>query len=123
MMQIPLEAVASQTLQTVVGGQSVSLAIYTKVGYDFTDSTLSTPNTNLYMDVSYNGITLTTAQICLNEKRILINRQYLGFVGDFMFIDSQGDLDPVYTGLAGTDGGRYWLLYLEAADLAALAAA
>jgi len=118
MIQIPLEAVASQTLQTVVGGQSVSLAIYTKVGYDYTDPTLQTPNTNLYMDVSYNGITLTTAQICLNKKRILINRQYLGFVGDFMFIDSQGSLDPAYTGLAGTDGGRFWLLYLEAADLA-----
>lgn len=119
MMQIPLEAVASQTLQTVVGGQAVSLAIYTKVGYDFTDATLNTPNTNLYMDVSYNGTVLTTAAICLNKKRILVNRQYLGFVGDFIFIDKQGNLDPEYTGLADTNGGRYWLLYLEASDLAA----
>lgn len=119
MQQIPLEAVPSQTLNIVLGGQSCALSVYTLNGYDYTDSTLSTPKANLYVDFSYNGVTVTTTAICLNLKRLLINRQYLGFSGDLMFIDTQGGDDPQYDGLANEQGGRWVLAYLEAADLAA----
>lgn len=119
MQQIPLEAVPSQTLNIVLGGQSCALSVYTLNGYDYTDSTLSTPKANLYVDFSYNGVTVTTTAICLNLKRLLINRQYLGFSGDLMFIDTQGSDDPQYDGLANEQGGRWVLVYLEAADLAA----
>lgn len=113
MLTVPLSAVPSQTLQIVLGGQNVQMAVYTKDGYDFTDPTLETPNTNIYVDLAYNNIVLTTTQIALDEKRLLLNRQYLGFIGDFMFIDTQGFDDPQYAGL----GARWLLLYLEAADL------
>jgi hypothetical protein len=116
MQAIPLNAVPSQTLQITLGGQSCALSFYTKTGYDLTDPTLSTTAAQLYADISYNGVTLTTTAVCLNEKRLLINRQYLGFVGDFMFVDTQGTSDPQYAGL----GSRYVLLYLEASDLAAV---
>jgi|SRR5579863_165694 len=110
---VPLSPVPSQTLQVVLDGQNCAISVYTKQGYDYTDPTLGTPNTNLYFDLSYNGITVTTTEICLNLKRLLVNRQYLGFSGDFMFVDTQGDLDPQYVGL----GGRYVLLYIEAAEV------
>lgn len=113
MQVIPLSAVPSQTLQFTADGQACQMSVYTLTGYDYSDPTLSTPNTNLYMDFSYNGVDVTDTAICLNEKRLLVNRQYLGFSGDFMFIDTQGDADPAYTGL----GTRWLLIYLEANDL------
>lgn len=118
MLLVPLSAVPSQTLQIVLGGQNCALSIYVKDGYDYSDPTLETPSTNLYFDLNYtdvngNIIQVTNTAICLNEKRLLINRQYLGFVGDFMFIDTQGSDDPQYTGL----GARWEFVYIEAGDL------
>jgi len=113
MQEIPLSAVPAQTFQIVLAGQSCALKIYTLTGYDFSDPTLSVPNTNIYMDLTANGEVITATQICLNERRLLLNRQYLGFIGDLMFIDTQGSDDPQYTGL----GTRWQLIYLEAADL------
>jgi hypothetical protein len=114
MQAVPLNPEPSQTLQVVLDGQNCNISVYTKTGYDYSDPTLATPNTNLYFDLAFNGVDVTTTAICLNEKRLLVNRQYLGFSGDFMFVDTQGSNDPQYTGL----GSRYVLLYLEAADLA-----
>lgn len=114
MLRIPVSAVPSQNFQVVLAGQNCAISLYTMDGYDYTDPTLNTPNKNLYFDLSYNGIDVTNAQICLNQKRLLINRQYLGFVGDFMFVDTQGTTDPQYAGL----NTRYVMIYLEASDLA-----
>lgn len=114
MKVVPLAALPSQTLQIVLGGQNCALSIYTGDGYDYNDPTLQTTNTNIYLDLSYNGgIAVTSTAICLDQKRLLINRQYLGFVGDFMFVDTQGNSDPQFAGL----GDRWVLLYLEATDL------
>jgi len=113
MMLIPLSPVASQTLQFVAAGQNCQMSVYTKDGYDYNDATLSTPKEYIAIDFAYNGIQVTNTQNCLNRKRLLINRQYLGFVGDFMFVDTQGTDDPQYTGL----GSRWVLVYLEASDL------
>lgn len=119
MQGIPgIGAVPAQTFQVVLNGQNCSFSLYTRTGYDFTDITLSTTNTNLYMDLSVNGVPITTGVICLNQKRLLVNRQYLGFVGDLMFIDMQGTEDPQYSGL----GSRWQFVYVEAADLAAAGA-
>lgn len=113
MKLIPLTAVASQTLQFVVGGQNCQMSVYSKDGYDCSDITLRTPKTYIAIDFAYNGIQVTNTQNCLNRKRLLINRQYLGFFGDFMFVDTQGNSDPQYTGL----GSRWVLVYLELSDL------
>lgn len=117
MQAIPgIGAVPAQTFQTVLSGQNCSFSLYTRTGYDFNDLTLNTVNTNLYMDLTVNGVSITTGAICLNEKRLLINRQYFGFIGDLMFVDTQGTEDPQYAGL----GTRWQLVYVEAADLAAI---
>lgn len=120
MMQIiPLTPQPSQTGQVLLAGQQCQFAVYTKTGYEYSDTPgFTVPNTNLYFDLIVNGVPITNTAICLDSKRLLINRQYLGVVGDFVFIDTQGDDDPQYQGL----GSRFLLIYLEADDLAELAA-
>jgi hypothetical protein len=118
MQAIPLQAVPSQTLQFVVAGQNCQMSVYSLDGYDYTDPTLQTPLRWIAMDFAYNGIQVTNTQNCLNYARILRNRQYLGFVGDFMFVDTQAPqgtsgVDPKWEGL----NTRWVLLYLEATDL------
>lgn len=107
----------NQTLQIVLGGQNCSIELRTLDGYATTDTvSLDVPQPYLAFSLSVSGVSITTTQNCLNQKRLLLNRQYLGFVGDFMFIDTQGQDDPQYTGL----GTRWQLIYIEAADLEAI---
>lgn len=104
--EVPLNAVPSQTVQIVLGGQNCQIAVYQK-------------STGLYFDLTANGVTICTATLCRNLQRLLDDRQYFGFVGDFSFFDTQNPTvdagtDPDYTGL----GDRFQLIYLEPADLA-----
>lgn len=101
MQQIPLKAVANQTLLTPVGSQNCRVNIYQK-------------NTGLFMDVLVDETPIVLGVICQDLNRI-VRDLYLGFVGDFMFLDTQGSDDPVYTGL----GARWLLFYIEAGDLPA----
>ena len=45
----------------------------------------------------------------------IVRDLYLGFVGDFIWFDTQGSSDPIYMGL----GSRFILVYLAPADLPA----
>lgn len=65
------------------------------------------------MDVYVNNQPIILGVLCENLNRI-VRSVYLGFVGDFVFDDTQGFTDPVFSGL----GARYQLLYLETQDLA-----
>jgi hypothetical protein len=98
MNAIPLDAVPNQTLQVVLASQSVQINLYQTPG-------------GLFMDVLVNNAPIKYGQICENLNRI-IRTAYLGFVGDFIFQDTQGSNDPDYTGL----GSRYVLYYLSAAE-------
>ena len=51
--------------------------------------------------------------LCQNLNRI-VRSLYLGFSGDFIWLDTQGTTDPIFTGL----GSRYILVYLDESDLA-----
>lgn len=92
--RIPLAAVPSQTLTVVLSGQSCEIV-------------LTTLSTGFYFSLTADGRVITVNTICRNVARLLLDRQYLGFVGDFMFRDLQGDTDPVFAGL----GTRYVLVY------------
>jgi hypothetical protein len=48
--------------------------------------------------------------LCENFTRI-VRDSYLGFSGDFIFLDMQGTENPAYTGLGGATA-RFQLLYL-----------
>ena len=99
MLNIPLQAVPSQVLTASLGGQSVQLEIFQK-------------QTGLYMNVLVNNAAIITGVLCENINRI-VRSLYLGFIGDFVFVDNQGNADPYYSGL----GGRFSLIYLEQSDL------
>ena len=102
MQIIPLSAVPSQSFGITLDGQNCNISVYQRT-------------TGLYFDMTFNNAPFTTCVRCLNFARLCADRQYLGFAGDFMFIDLQGDEDPTYAGLAD----RFVFVYLEAADLAA----
>lgn len=108
MQIIPLESVPSQQFSIGLNGQNCLLSVYQK-------------STGLYFDVSLNGAPIALAVRCLNCARLLADRQYAGLIGDFMFVDTTAQTeplageDPVYTGL----GAQFDLWYLEASDVAA----
>lgn len=99
MLIVPLKSLKSQTVQVTLGNQNVQLKVYQKFF-------------GLFMDVSANGSLIIAGVKCLNLNKI-VRDLYLGFVGDFMFIDNEGSSDPDYTGL----GSRFSLAYLELSDL------
>lgn len=104
MQVIPLQAVPSQLLQVVLGGQNCQLSIYQK------------PQ-GLFVDLSSNGVTISLAVIA-QDVNPLNPIAYTGFIGNLIFTDTQGNSDPVYTGL----GARFQLVYLTADEYAQLQA-
>lgn len=113
MQVVPLTAVPSQLVTAVLNGQSVTLSIY-QLGFP--------PVAELYVDVQSNGSPIVNCRKARafsgssNEAApfLLLDAGYQGFEGDFLFIDTQGDEDPQYSGL----GARWQLLYYAPADLA-----
>ncbi len=116
MKQIPLAALPSQTLTVVLAGQTCQIAVYQKQPIVDSNGVAA----GLFFDLTSNGTSITRAVKCLDRARLLLDRTYLGFVGDFMLLDTEGSgppnftgSPPAYTGL----GSRFVLLYLEASDL------
>jgi len=96
---IPLSAVPNQTITALLGNQNCRINVQQKFF-------------GLYLDLAVGNTTIVLGVICQNDN-LLVRYQYLGFVGDLLFIDTQGTNDPTFDGL----GSRYQLVYLEAADL------
>ena len=105
MILIPLQAVPSQQLNILLGGQTCTIAVYQK-------------GNSMFMDLTANGISIQACKICQNQVR-LVRAPYLGFIGDLVFFDTQGSNDPQYTGF-GNSNPRYVLVYLSASEVAAL---
>jgi hypothetical protein len=115
MQLIPLTAVPAQSVQAVLNSQSVSIAIY-QLGFP--------PMADLYADIQSNGTPIINCRKCrafsgaATEAApfMLLDSQYWGFQGDLLFLDTEGDEDPQYSGL----GSRWQLVYYTPDDLAAL---
>lgn len=103
MLIIPTQAIPAQTFGVTLAGQNCVISLYQK-----------TPG--MFIDVTLSGTPILTGIICRSRVR-LVRQAYLGFTGDLAFLDTQGQSDPVYTGL----GARWLLAYLETADLALIA--
>lgn len=97
MQIVPLQPIPSQTLQVQLNGQACTLNIFQ---YAF----------GLFMSVYVGNNLIIASVICENFVRI-VRDAYLGFSGDFVFLDMQGTEDPAYTGLGGSSA-RFQLLYL-----------
>lgn len=103
MLVIPIEAVPRQTLQVQLADQPFTLTIY-QVAY------------GMFVDVYLADALVIGGVICENLNRI-VRSAYLGVLGDFIFVDTAGADDPIYTGL----GERFQLCYLTQAEVAARA--
>lgn len=99
MQIVPTQPIPNQTLQVNLGGQACILNIYQQAY-------------GLYVDVYVGSTLIIAGVIALNANRI-VRSLYLGFLGDFVFFDTQDANDPEFSGL----GTRYSLVYLEQADL------
>lgn len=104
MQIVPLSSVPNQTVNITLSNQSCQINLYQK-------------STGLYFDLIVNGAPNPTVcgVICQNANR-LVRYGYLGFIGDFCFLDTQNlvtPADPVYTGL----GSRFDLAYLLPSDI------
>lgn len=112
MQQLDIQPVPNQQMSAVLGGQQVNLKVYalpqraqTGAGAgDFLPAAL-------FMDVSVSNTPICSCIPAMNLNKIV--RGQGGFIGDFVFQDTQGSNDPTYDGL----GSRYLLQYLEAADV------
>jgi hypothetical protein len=96
---VPLLAVPNQTLAVPLANQNCRLNVYQK-------------GSGLFIDVLVDDEPIILGVICQNANRV-VRDLYLGFAGDFAFLDTQGVTDPVYSGL----GDRYQLIYIEAGEL------
>lgn len=101
MQIIPLQAVPNQTLTVLLGGQNCRINVYQKFY-------------GLYLDLAIGNTAKLIGVICERGNRI-VRYAYLGFIGDLVFFDTEGETEPNFEGL----GSRYQLVYLEAADLVA----
>jgi len=101
MLVVPLQPVASQTLQCQLGGQACTIEVAQNAFGLFT---------TLFV-----GSSLIISNVLSQNLNRIVRSLYLGFVGDLAFVDTEGTDDPSYTGL----GSRWQLLYLAPTDLPA----
>ncbi len=99
MQTVPLQPTPSQTLSVTLGGQFCEIAVHQNFY-------------GMIIDVSVDGALIIGGVLAENLNRI-VRDVYLGFIGDFVFYDTQGHDDPYWDGL----GSRFVLLYLSEADL------
>jgi hypothetical protein len=125
MLQIPLSAVPSQTLNIVLDGQSCQIAVYQKQPIVDEYGVAA----GLFFDLIANNTPIINTARCLDRTPILQDKLYLsqpiGLTGEFMFLDTTtanagpptfAGLPPYYTGL----NAQFVLLYLTGADLDAV---
>jgi hypothetical protein len=103
MLRIPLQAVPNQTLNVTLDRQAAQIA-------------LRQNGDHLYFDLQLGERYITRTRICRDRQRLLLNTDYKGFVGDFIFIDTQRSIqeaqNPFFTGL----GDRFALIYLQVGE-------
>lgn len=99
MLVIPLSATPSQTLTALLASQQCKINVYEKT-------------TGVFIDLYVNDAPIMTGVIC-RDRVLLVREDYLGFVGDLAFYDTQGTSDPTNSGF----GSRYLLVYLAESDL------
>lgn len=100
MQLIALQSSKSQRVDVTLNGQNCQIKLHQR-------------STGFYMDLYVNNNPLAQGVLCLNCN-YLIRYAYLGFSGDLVFVDTQGDVDPVWDGI----GGRFKLFYLTADEIA-----
>jgi hypothetical protein len=104
MLVVPLQALPNITLQCQLNEQACTISIQQYPA-------------GLFLTLYVGGNLIIASVLCENLVKI-VRDTYLGFVGDLVFVDTQGTGDPVYTGL----GTRYQLVYLTPSEVKTLEA-
>lgn len=91
---IPLIAEPSQRLSVTLGGQRCVILIRQL-------------STGVYFDLAVAGTPVVNGMVC-RDRVGLVRYDYRGFMGQIVFIDTQGVSDPTYDGF----GTRYHLIYI-----------
>lgn len=102
MQTVPLQPIPSQLTKVVLGGQNVQIFIYQK-------------DQGVFVDINSDGVDVVVGVIA-RDAVPLVCREYAGFIGNLLFVDTQGSSDPSYGGL----GSRFSLVYLTADEYALL---
>lgn len=100
MLIVPTAALPNQTFLINLANQNARLNIYQRFW-------------GLFMDVLVDESRIIGGVLCHNLD-LIVRDPYLGFQGDFVWLDNAGTDDPIYTGL----GDRFSLCYLTVADVA-----
>ena len=100
MQQIPLQPIPSQSTKVVLGGQNCQLLVYQK------------PQ-GVFVDINADGVDIVVGVIA-RDAVPPVCRDYMDFIGNLLYIDTQGNTDPSYDGL----GSRFNLVYLTAEEYA-----
>ncbi len=95
-LTIPTQPVPAQTMLTILDNQNVRLTIVQK------------PQ-GVFVDITSDGVDIMLAALA-QQVGPLVSRPYTGFRGNLMFVDTQGNADPLYIGM----GTRWQLIYLGA---------
>jgi hypothetical protein len=100
MQVIPLQPIPNQVVNVVLGNQNCTIVLFQR-------------DEGLFCNLYVGSALVIGGVACQNINRI-VRDAYLGFVGDLIFEDLQGDSDPDYTGL----GSRWMICYITPADTA-----
>lgn len=98
MQSIPLQPVPAQLTKVVLSGQNCQISVYEK-------------SQGLFVDLNADGVDIVTGIIARDAVPIVC-REYAGFLGNLIFIDTQGSSDPRSSGF----GDRFDLIYITAAE-------
>jgi hypothetical protein len=104
-LTIPTTDVASQTIFTQLNNQNCQLNLYQK-------------RTGFFLDLYLAPTQLVIGGVLCRNQCFLILNSYLGFIGEFMWADTQGNMDPTVGWGIGT---RFTLNYLLPSDIPATA--
>ncbi|EPS9340814.1 phage baseplate plug family protein [Escherichia coli] len=89
----------SQSISVSLAGQPCNIKIVQRQSF-------------MYMDLTVNEVPIMQGVPCLHGNK-MVRYSHLGFKGDLIFIDNDGESDPRWEGL----GSRYLLYYIEENEL------
>lgn len=101
---VPIQSTPAQQVTVTLGNQVCQI-------------TVRQNRFGVFLDLAVNNSSIISGVICQINNRV-VRDKYLGFDGDLIFIDTQGDANgvsadvPNYTGF----GTRFLLAYLELTD-------
>ena len=99
MLTISIEPQKSQSISVSLAGQKCVIRMIQRESF-------------IYMDLTVNDNPIMQGVPCLYGNK-MVGYSYLGFKGDLVFLDSDGQQDPHWDGL----GNRHILYYIEESEL------